>query len=133
MTAVPLTVVGTLTGKDGSENVTLVGMATITGLEVGGGPGPGYPAHPIAPGGRPPSVWPSPGHPAHPIVIPPTIWPDPPEGQGPTVEHPIVLPHPPQIQGPDLQVKIVWSEEDGWAIILVPAGTTPAPSSGRRG
>jgi hypothetical protein len=45
---------------------------------------PGYPAHPIAPGGPPPGIWPSPGHPAHPIVLPPEggtvppgIWPSP--------------------------------------------------------
>jgi hypothetical protein len=47
--------------------------------EAGGGPVdpgfgvPGWPAHPIAPGGPPPWV----GHP-----IPPTVWPNPP-GQGP--------------------------------------------------
>ncbi|HZM25812.1 MAG TPA: hypothetical protein VFB89_00465 [Gemmatimonadales bacterium] len=35
------------------------------------------PAHPIAPGGPPPGIWPSPGHPAHPIAPggqPPGIW-----------------------------------------------------------
>jgi hypothetical protein len=41
-------------------------------------PSPGYPAHPIAPGGPPPGIWPSPGHPEHPIYFPPTgIWPSP--------------------------------------------------------
>jgi hypothetical protein len=43
-------------------------------------PGPGYPAHPIAPGGPPPGIWPSPGYPAHPIAPggpPPGIWPSP--------------------------------------------------------
>lgn len=35
---------------------------------------PGYPAHPIAPGGPPPSIWPSPGRPEHPIFYPPGIW-----------------------------------------------------------
>jgi hypothetical protein len=52
-------------------------------------PSPGYPAHPIAPGGRPPGIWggndpfpgyglppgygiwPSPGYPAHPLPGPP--------------------------------------------------------------
>jgi hypothetical protein len=55
-------------------------------------PGPGYPAHPIAPGGPPPGIWPSPGQPSHPIVYPPPpgIWPSP--GHP---EHPIVLPPPP--------------------------------------
>jgi hypothetical protein len=62
--------------------VTIVGVLTYSGLEVGGGPmpggpggppvgiwpSPGHPAHPIAPGGPPPGIWPSPGHPAHPIA-----------------------------------------------------------------
>lgn len=143
MASVPITIIGSLTDKDGSQNVTLTGMASITGLEVGGGPivggppsiWPGRPEHPIAPGGEPPSIWPSPGRPAHPIVIPPTIWPNPPEGAN-IPAHPIVIPHPPAIQAPDLQVQIVWTPEQGWAVVLVPAGTAPAPSatpaSGRR-
>jgi hypothetical protein len=43
-------------------------------------PDPGYPAHPIAPGGPPPGIWPGPGYPAHPIAPggpPPSIWPGP--------------------------------------------------------
>jgi hypothetical protein len=61
-------------------------------IAPGGGPsqGPGFPTHPIAPGGAPPSVWPSPGYPSHPIApggAPPEIW-------GPilTPENPIYLP-----------------------------------------
>jgi hypothetical protein len=44
-------------------------------------PGPGYPSHPIAPGGPPPGIWPSPGYPSHPIApggSPPGIWGGPP-------------------------------------------------------
>jgi hypothetical protein len=72
--------------------------------------GPGFPTHPIAPGGPPPGIWPSPGHPSHPIYNPPYpsqgpgfptnpiapggpppgIWPSP--GRP---SHPIVLPPPP--------------------------------------
>src|SRR5246500_655881 len=64
--------------------ITIQGVMTYSGLEVGGGPmpggpggdvgiwpSPGHPAHPIAPGGPPPGIWPSPGYPAHPIVLPP--------------------------------------------------------------
>lgn len=53
-------------------------------------PGPGYPAHPIAPGGRPPGIWGGgnegfptppiyhPGHPDHGLPSqPPGIWPSP--------------------------------------------------------
>jgi hypothetical protein len=71
----------------------------LPGQPPGIWPSPGYPAHPIAPGGQPPGIWPSPGYPSHPIVLPPyepggppvTIWPNP--GQ-PT--HPIVIPQPPE-------------------------------------
>jgi hypothetical protein len=48
-------------------------------------PSPGYPAHPIAPGGPPPGIWPSPGYPAHPIVLPPGSI-------SGTPEHPIYTP-----------------------------------------
>src|SRR5215471_3806575 len=63
--------------------VTIVGVMTYTGLEVGGGPMPGgpplgtwggvappYPAHPIAPGGPPLGTWGgvAPPYPAHPIA-----------------------------------------------------------------
>jgi hypothetical protein len=48
---------------------------------------PGEPAHPIAPGGEPPEIWPSPGHPEHPIVI------IPPDSIAPGVPaHPIYIP-----------------------------------------
>jgi len=68
MAATPITIVGIETRDDGtSGNVTIVGMASITGLGVGGGPAvpPGQPTHPIV---IPPG--PDDPHPAHPIVIP---------------------------------------------------------------
>lgn len=39
-------------------------------ISPGGGPsqGPGFPTFPIAPGGPPPGIWPSPGYPSHPIA-----------------------------------------------------------------
>jgi hypothetical protein len=94
--------------------VTIIGSLTYSDVGVGGGPMPGGPgpAHPIAPGGPPPEIWPSPGHPAHPISpggpppvagwtppgyqpshpiapggAPPTVWPSP-----GTPSHPIQLP-----------------------------------------
>lgn len=77
MAAIPITIIGTITGKEGSENVTITGLATITGLEVGGGP--------IIPPGRPPirpPVDPD-AHPEHPIVLPPEGPPtEPPPGGG---------------------------------------------------
>lgn len=128
MAAVPVTIIGTLTDNDGTKNVTLAGLASLTGLEVGGGP--------IMPGGGegPPSIWPSPGHPEHPIYLPPTIWPDPPNPDRPHPEHPIVIPPPPDIpSAPPLQVKVVWipppHPHSGWAVVLVPTGAHPTPSA----
>lgn len=124
MAGVPITIVGTITDNEGAHNATVAGIATITGLEIGGGP--------IEPGEGPPSIWPSPGHPAHPIVIPPTIWPQPPNPDRPHPEHPIVIPPPPDIpQAPPLEVKVIWvpaGENMGWQVILVPTGEHPAPS-----
>lgn len=130
MAAIPITITGVLTDKEGSQNVTLAGIASITGLEVGGGPiqppsiwpSPGHPAHPIAPGGPPP-------YPAHPIVLPPGIWPDPPEGTAPHPEHPIVIPPPPGVDGPSVEVKVGWTEQTGWFVVLVPTGDHVAPST----
>src|SRR5215467_11125629 len=52
--------------------VTIVGVMTYTGLEVGGGPMPGGPSvmPPIAPGGPPLGTWGgvAPPYPAHPIA-----------------------------------------------------------------
>ena len=128
MAAIPITIVGTLTSsaKDGgSEQVTLIGIASLTGLEVGGGP---------MPGGPPPEIWPSPGHPAHPIAPggpPPGLWPP---GSGidmPT--HPIELPPnlPPTLPPPDerpIDWKVGWTPATGWVVIGVPTGAVPTPS-----
>jgi hypothetical protein len=96
--------------------VTIIGTMTYTDVGVGGGPmpggpppviwpGPGYPAHPIAPGGGPahPIVIPpdavAPGVPSHPIYLPPPEPAHPivipPDAIAPGVPaHPIVLPPP---------------------------------------
>jgi hypothetical protein len=88
-------------------------------------PSPGYPTHPIAPGGPPPGIWPSPGHPAHPIA---------PGGQPPIATHPIVIPPsvwppeppaglPPGAVWPPLGV-VVWVPGYGWATFPI-SGTPP--------
>ena len=111
MAAVPVTIVGIETRDDGSSsNVTIVGLASLTGLAVGGGP---------MPGGPPPQIWgptdprPTPpiaGIPGLPGYEPPlTIW-------GPTdprPTHPIVIPPPP----PDVDQP-------------PPAGVKPPPPDG---
>jgi hypothetical protein len=142
MAAVSGTFVGIQTDDSGnSTNVTQVGMFSLTGLGVGGGPLPGGPrpehpiapgggpSHPIAPGGQPPTIWPSPGRPEHPIYLPPGIWPNPPEGQAPIPEHPIVIPPPAGVSGPNLEVKVLWTPMNGWQVVLVPTGPHPTPSS----
>ena len=61
---------------------------------------PGVPTFPIAPGGPPPVIWPGPGFPAHPIAPPPPgIWGGRPPyvdiggpGPQPGPSHPIVIP-----------------------------------------
>jgi hypothetical protein len=49
-----------------------------------------------------------PVYPAHPIVIPP-------EGET-----------PPQL--PPVEVKVGWTPQTGWVVVLVPTGEHPAPS-----
>jgi hypothetical protein len=125
MAAIPITIVGTLTSgaKDGgSEQVTLVGIASLTGLEVGGGPMPGGPPLGFW-GGRPPEyvdiggpppqpgIWPSPGVPTHPIVLPPDL--------------------PPTLPPPDdrpIEWKAAWTPTTGWVVVGVPQGPVPTPS-----
>lgn len=58
------------------ENATMVGIAFLTDLTIGGGP--------IYPPVKPPDGSPPPG-----------IWPNPPEGQAPIPSHPIALPGDP--------------------------------------
>lgn len=97
MAGVEVTITGMLYDKLNrtSQNVVLIGEATLTGVGIGGGPivppqqppggGGGLPIPPVDPGYgiplppdfKPPGIWPSPGHPAHPIAPggqPPGIW-----------------------------------------------------------
>ena len=140
MAAVPITIIGTITSGDKSEQCTLTGLASLTGLTVGGGPimpappvdpgygvplPPGVPTHPIA---LPPGI------PTHPIYIPHTIWPNPPEGQAPIIEHPIVIPPPEGLppSTPGLEVKIYWTPMTGWGVALIPTGPVLTPSAAKK-
>lgn len=158
MAAVPITISGVLCDKLGRtiQSVTLVGEASITGLGVGGGPiippeggapgeppsiwpSPGHPAHPIAPGGKPPGTWGGAGEPmpTPPIVIPPTepgkpplvIWgPDDPRPTPPI--HIPGLPEPP-VGGDRVQLiewKTAWTPQTGWIVVGVPQVPHPAPA-----
>lgn len=79
MAAVEVTITGLLYDKLNrtTQNVVLIGEATLTGLGVGGGPI----IPPIQPPIKPPD--------------PPFIWPNPPEGSAPIPSHPIALPGDP--------------------------------------
>ena len=93
---------------------TIVGLASIAGLEVGGGP--------IEP---PPDI---------PVQPPLEIWPNPPEGQAPMPGHPIALPGdpwwptepPPQVEPPHEGWN--WSAaKSGWYYLYVPGSASPSP------
>jgi len=147
MSGTPITIVGMLSDGDTSKQVTIVGVAGIPGLEVGGGP--------IMPPGQPPVATPPifyPPTPAHPIVLPPDppsggipgvptfpIWGPPgmelPPGSGypPVAGHP--LPpigdgKPPQPIG-GWSAKVFWTEKTGWGIVLVPGPGTEVPTPSR--
>jgi hypothetical protein len=89
-------------------------------------PGPGYPSHPIAPGGQPPGIWPGPGYPSHPIAPggqPPGIWPGP--GQP---SHPIVLPNPPGDAKPEHPIALPGVPEAPQNPSVMPPGTMQPPA-----
>jgi hypothetical protein len=111
MAAYPLQISGVLYDKKNktSQNVTLVGMASIPGLSVGGGPMPG-------------------GEPLPPLDL--GIWEDP-GGYNP--EHPSepVPPDVPPADEPQAKLKAQWTEEDGWTVVVVitpGSGAVPTPS-----
>jgi hypothetical protein len=130
--------------------VTIQGVLSYSGLEVGGGPmpggpplgiwpSPGYPAHPIAPGGPPPGIWPSPGVPTHPIYWPPSIWPSPgypahpiapggpPPGIWPSPGHPAHPIAPGGEEGEGDGGKWAWSPMYGWVWLPSGSGDKPHP------
>lgn len=89
MAAVEVTISGVLFDKFNrtTQQVVLIGEASLTGLGVGGGPMPPGP-------GQPPGIWGPPGPwPTPPIYLPPGQGGGAPPGAHP--EHPIVIPVPP--------------------------------------
>ena len=120
MAAVPITIIGTITGMGGQvDNVTLIGMASITGLTVGGGPimppdqppgsgPPGQPIHPIwgPPGFNPPGPGMPPGIWGDPIMPPPQLPPGatPPQPGDPTKTVPGNWPVQPVVPPPYIVV-----------------------------
>lgn len=106
MAAIPVTFSGLLYDKKNKtqQNVTFIGLASITGIGVGGGP-----------------IYP-------PEVDPPDLgfWHDP-GGYNPDRPNQ-PWPEPPPDQKPPFEVKVGWTEENGWFVVLVPTGEHVTPS-----
>jgi hypothetical protein len=115
MSSVPVTIHCLVYPKDKSVKpypATIVGMASLTGVQVGGGP--------ILPPEQVPPVEP-----------PLTIWPNPPEGSV-LPEHPIVIPEPPPEQPPASPSPPHegwnWSAaKSGWYYLYVPGQGAAGP------
>lgn len=134
MAAVELTFSGVLYDKYNrtTQNVVLIGEASLTGVGVGGGP--------IIPPGQPPSG----GHPEHPIFYPP--YPSHPiynpggppgssppgfwgGGMGPGVKPQPPTEQPPEPIEPPVEWKAVWAgPEQGWVVVGIPNVPHPTPS-----
>ena len=112
-----------------TQPVTIVGIMTWAGDET--------PAHPIAPGGPPPTVWPGPGYPPYvdvglPGPQPGLGYPSHPIYYPPQVSHPIALPPAPTEPPADGAAKPPppeggwgYSPDYGWG--WFPPGGKPLP------
>lgn len=121
MSGVNVTITGVLFDRLNrtAQNVTLIGEALLSDLEVGGGPI----IPPPRPGGRPPNpdlpgkpTHPIPPIPEHPIVLPPG-------GGTPPTEPPI----DPPTQPPQPSWSWVWNPQTDWIPAYVPEGGKPHP------
>ena len=128
MATVPITIVGNEVAPDGTTTpISIVGMASITGLVIGGGPivpptvvppqPPLIPQFPIA--GGPDPGWPDkPGYPDYitgwPVPVPPVT---PPDGGG--------TPNPP---GMTWKPVVAWTPDTGWIVVGIPVDPIATPS-----
>lgn len=138
MAAVEITISGVLYDKYNrtQQNVVLFGEATITGLQVGGGPVI-PPSQPPGGGGQPPGIWgPTDPRPTPPIHLGPggDIGGPPSVGGGPIIP-PDEGTKPPDPIQPPVEWKAIWippalsGETDGsWAVVGVPSGEHVTPS-----
>jgi len=109
MAAVPVTISGVLYDKVGRtvQNVTLIGLASLTDVKVDGGP-----IIPPTPPGTPPGdlgIWQDPG--GYNPNAPGQPWP----------------PETPPTTSP-IEWHAAWSEQTGWIIVGTPTGAHPTPS-----
>jgi hypothetical protein len=99
---------------------------SLPGAPVYPSQGPGFPTHPIAPGGGGP-VDPgygipdfAPARPSHPIHFPPVTPDNTLPGDQPIISLPIVLPDRGQLPiGPDQKFELKWSPYYGWVLVPV--------------
>lgn len=151
MAAVEVTISGMLYDKINrtTQNVVLIGEATLTGLGVGGGPIippeqkppgiPGHPAHPIwgapvDPGYGVPGRPIDPGaHPEHPILLPGMPgWPsDPPPQVPPPGSPPVALPMPGPV-APIVPPPAIIVDYPGVGKVLVPLPASAAPTPAKK-
>ena len=140
MAAVEVTISGVLFDKVNrtTQNVVLIGEASLTGLGVGGGPMPPGP-------GQPPGIWGPPGPwPTPPIQLPPGwasgnppgIWgggnvpmPSPPIANVPGA--PGYTPPPDPVE-PPIEWKAVWHPTEGWVVVGIPNFPHPTPSEEKK-
>jgi hypothetical protein len=122
MAAVGVTISGVLYDVHArtTQNVVLIGDASLTGLSVGGGPMPGGPGQ--GGGDKPPGIWgPPSGLPTPPIANAPGVGPNPdPPGK------------PPEPVEPPVHWKAVWAgPQQGWVVVGVidPDVSHPVPST----
>lgn len=106
------------------ENATMVGVAFITDLHVGGGP--------VIPPSQPPGGGGggSPGVPTFPIWGPPgTVFPPGP-GYPPVAGHPLPEPpdKPPEPIQPPIDWKVIWTPTEGWVVVGIPNVPHPSPA-----
>jgi hypothetical protein len=131
MSAVEVTISGTLFDKLNrtTQQVVLIGEATLTGVGVGGGPvippqqptppdpNAPQPSHPIMLPGMPGWGVPPGAHPSHPIALPgDPWWPKP----------PVQPPQPPEVvKPPPPEGGWGWVPPYGWAYFPSPSDPTP--------
>lgn len=152
MASVPVVIVGTMKDNDSDEErqVTITGLASIQGLQIGGGPMPGGPEL-----GGPGWGWipGTPGQPNWPNL--PGFWPGTPPPR-PHPQPPLVIwgPGDPRptlpIAGwdpgsgtfpgggggdhkPKFEAKVGWTAETGWVVVFVPLEGTLVPTPSAEG
>lgn len=122
MAAVEITISGMLYDKLNrtTQNVVLIGEATLTGLGIGGGP--------IIPPGQPPGIWgPTDPRPTPPIPIYPGGTPNPPGIWGPTDPFPTPPIYIPPNVPPSLQPPVPPNPGDPTTPVPPPAGSPGWP------